>query len=113
MAADSPCFRVHSHCKGGSKVYDVSEYMERHPGGAALLIEAAEAELEADAMFEDAGHSVFTTAITIKGYLIGELTKDCEEDKGEGKGSDDGALEEKTSDTEQLENKLEKASIKD
>jgi len=94
-------------------VYDVSEYMERHPGGAELLIEAAEAELEADAMFEDAGHSSFTTSITIKGYLIGELTKDGDEDKGEAKGDDDGAPEEKTSDTEQLESKLEKASRKD
>lgn len=40
---------------GGAKVYDVSKYLDEHPGGAEILMEFA--GKNADDMFEDIGHS--------------------------------------------------------
>ena len=40
---------------GGQKVYDVTKYLEEHPGGPEIIMEFA--GKEADDMFEDIGHS--------------------------------------------------------
>lgn len=40
---------------GGQKVYDVTSYLEEHPGGPEIIMEFA--GKEADDMFEDIGHS--------------------------------------------------------
>ena len=44
------CFAV-----GGAKVYDVSKYLDEHPGGPEIIMEFA--GKNADEMFEDIGHS--------------------------------------------------------
>ena len=41
---------------GGAKVYDVTKYLDEHPGGDAVLLELA--GKYADDMFEDIGHSM-------------------------------------------------------
>lgn len=57
------------------KVYDVTKFLEEHPGGEEVLLE--QAGKDATESFEDVGHS--TDARTMmKEYLIGELN---EEDK--------------------------------
>ena len=40
---------------GGAKVYDVTKYLDEHPGGDAVLLELAG---KSDDMFEDIGHSM-------------------------------------------------------
>lgn len=56
-------------------VYDVTKFLEEHPGGEEVLLE--QAGKDATENFEDVGHS--TDARTMmKEYLIGEL---IEEDK--------------------------------
>jgi cytochrome b involved in lipid metabolism len=42
-------------CTGGKKVYDVSNYLNDHPGGAQIMLDHG--GKDADAMFEDVGHS--------------------------------------------------------
>jgi len=57
------------------KVYDVTKFLEEHPGGEEVLLE--QAAKDATENFEDVGHS--TDARTMmKDYLIGELN---DEDK--------------------------------
>ena len=55
---------------GGAKVYDVTKYLDEHPGGDAVLLELA--GKYADDMFEDIGHSSEARKI-MKKYLVGEL----------------------------------------
>jgi len=77
-------------------VYDVTEFLEEHPGGEEVLLE--QAGKDATENFEDVGHS--TDARTLmKQYLIGELV---EEDKlhvaaKERKWGDDAGEEETSS----------------
>jgi len=53
-------------------VYDVTEFLEEHPGGEEVLLE--QAGKDATENFEDVGHS--TDARTLmKQYLIGELVE--------------------------------------
>jgi cytochrome b involved in lipid metabolism len=40
---------------GGPKVYDVSKYLNEHPGGPEIMLDFA--GKDADDMFEDIGHS--------------------------------------------------------
>jgi len=57
------------------KVYDVTKFLEEHPGGEEVLLE--QAGKDATESFEDVGHS--TDARTMmKEYLVGELN---DEDK--------------------------------
>lgn len=57
------------------KVYDVTKFLDEHPGGEEVLIEkAGEESTEA---FEDVGHSTDAREM-MKEYLIGEL---IDEDK--------------------------------
>ncbi|KFZ02049.1 hypothetical protein V501_09681 [Pseudogymnoascus sp. VKM F-4519 (FW-2642)] len=60
-----------------NKVYDVTKYIEDHPGGAAILVEVAGAD--ATEAFEEAGHSDDARDI-MAAYCIGEL---AEEDHAE------------------------------
>jgi cytochrome b involved in lipid metabolism len=55
---------------GGQKVYDVTKYLEEHPGGPEIIMEFA--GKEADDMFEDIGHSKEARASQAK-MLIGTL----------------------------------------
>jgi len=57
----------------GNKIYDVTKFMDEHPGGCEVLLEkAGEDRTEA---FEDVGHS--TDARQMKAdYLVGELAED-------------------------------------
>jgi len=72
------------------EVYDVTKFLEEHPGGEEVLLE--QAGKDATEHFEDVGHS--TDARTMmKDYLIGELK---DEDKSNSKESSKkwGAYEE-------------------
>ena len=61
---------------GGAKVYDVTKYLEDHPGGDAVLLELA--GKYADDMFEDIGHSM-NARQALKEFLVGTLDATEEE----------------------------------
>mmetsp|Transcript_15837 Transcript_15837/g.41637 ORF Transcript_15837/g.41637 Transcript_15837/m.41637 type:complete len:206 (-) Transcript_15837:635-1252(-) len=54
----------------GPKVYNVSEYLDDHPGGAEVMLDVA--GKDADTMFEDIGHSKQARK-TLEKFLIGVL----------------------------------------
>ena len=56
--------------KGGPKVYDVTNYLDDHPGGAEVMLDLA--GKDADEFFEDIGHSNDARA-ELKKHLIGVL----------------------------------------
>mmetsp|Transcript_67657 Transcript_67657/g.126639 ORF Transcript_67657/g.126639 Transcript_67657/m.126639 type:complete len:136 (-) Transcript_67657:223-630(-) len=62
---------------GGPKVYDISKYLDDHPGGKEVMMDLA--GKNADEMFEDIGHSNEARKI-MKTMEIGEL-KLSEEEK--------------------------------
>mmetsp|Transcript_25372 Transcript_25372/g.59781 ORF Transcript_25372/g.59781 Transcript_25372/m.59781 type:complete len:136 (-) Transcript_25372:1680-2087(-) len=53
---------------GGPKVYDVTRYLDDHPGGSEVLLDVA--GQNADEFFEDIGHSTEARKELAK-YLIG------------------------------------------
>jgi len=55
---------------GGPKVYDITKYLDDHPGGAEVLLDVA--GQDADEFFEDIGHSADARKELGK-YLIGTL----------------------------------------
>ena len=61
---------------GGPKVYDVTKYLDEHPGGDAVLLELA--GKYADDMFEDIGHSM-NARQQLKEFLVGTLDATEEE----------------------------------
>ena len=62
---------------GGPKVYDVSTYLDDHPGGAEVMLDVG--GQDADEFFEDIGHSNDAREELTK-HLIGTL-KLTEEEK--------------------------------
>eukprot|EP00560_Eucampia_antarctica_P008877 CAMPEP_0197822952 /NCGR_PEP_ID=MMETSP1437-20131217/273_1 /TAXON_ID=49252 ORGANISM="Eucampia antarctica, Strain CCMP1452" /NCGR_SAMPLE_ID=MMETSP1437 /ASSEMBLY_ACC=CAM_ASM_001096 /LENGTH=134 /DNA_ID=CAMNT_0043421859 /DNA_START=110 /DNA_END=517 /DNA_ORIENTATION=+ len=58
---------------GGPKVYDITKYLDDHPGGAEVLLDLA--GQDADEFFEDIGHSS-DARDELKRYLIGALKID-------------------------------------
>merc|ERR1712004_957614 len=69
----------HTEAKGESKsvwtvihdkVYDVTKFLDEHPGGEEIMIENA--GLDATEAFEDVGHSTDAREMLAE-YLIGEL----------------------------------------
>jgi cytochrome b involved in lipid metabolism len=58
---------------GGPKVYDVTKYLDDHPGGAEVMLDVA--GQDADEFFEDIGHSKDARA-ELKQYLIGDFKMD-------------------------------------
>mmetsp|Transcript_14826 Transcript_14826/g.32352 ORF Transcript_14826/g.32352 Transcript_14826/m.32352 type:complete len:133 (+) Transcript_14826:39-437(+) len=63
---------------GGQKVYDVTSYLEEHPGGPEIIMEFA--GKEADDMFEDIGHSKEARQAQKK-LLIGSVKASGNKDK--------------------------------
>lgn len=63
---------------GGPKVYDVTKYLDDHPGGAEVLLDVS--GQDADEFFEDIGHSKDARDELSK-HLIGTLYLDPEEIK--------------------------------
>lgn len=61
---------------GGPKVYDVTKYLDDHPGGAEVMLEVA--GKYADDMFEDIGHSNEARK-ELKNYIVGPLVATEEE----------------------------------
>lgn len=57
-------------CIYKNEVYDITTYINEHPGGADLLLEAAGGDLTT--MFDDQGHSD-NALIIMKKFKIGEL----------------------------------------
>ena len=55
---------------GGQKVYDVTKYLDEHPGGPEIIMEFA--GKEADDMFEDVGHSNEAKRI-LKDFIVGTI----------------------------------------
>ncbi len=63
---------------GGAKVYDVTKYLNDHPGGPEIILEFA--GKNADEMFEDIGHSNEARS-KMKEFLVGTLkvkTESCD-----------------------------------
>lgn len=54
------------------KVYDVTKFLNEHPGGEEVLMENA--GQNATAAFEDVGHSSDAREM-LKGYLVGDLAE--------------------------------------
>jgi len=52
------------------KIYDVTKYLEDHPGGADVLLEATGKDAKEE--FDDAGHSKSAIEL-MQDYFIGEL----------------------------------------
>ena len=59
---------------GGPKVYDVTKYLDDHPGGAEVMLDVA--GQNADEFFEDIGHSKEARE-ELKKYLIGNYKLDA------------------------------------
>lgn len=71
------CFlRIFCDDTGGPKVYDVTSYLDDHPGGAEVLMDCAGAD--ADEFFEDIGHSS-DARNELKKLLVGTLKLTAEE----------------------------------
>mmetsp|Transcript_6285 Transcript_6285/g.16378 ORF Transcript_6285/g.16378 Transcript_6285/m.16378 type:complete len:153 (+) Transcript_6285:115-573(+) len=65
------CWLILGNAKtGGPKVYDVSTYLNTHPGGAYVILQVA--GTYADAVFEDFGHSTEAYEL-LADYLVGPL----------------------------------------
>eukprot|EP00598_Pedospumella_elongata_P004093 CAMPEP_0184967674 /NCGR_PEP_ID=MMETSP1098-20130426/957_1 /TAXON_ID=89044 /ORGANISM="Spumella elongata, Strain CCAP 955/1" /LENGTH=130 /DNA_ID=CAMNT_0027489157 /DNA_START=85 /DNA_END=477 /DNA_ORIENTATION=- len=64
---------VGNESSGGKKVYDVTKYLNDHPGGPEIILDLA--GKDADEMFEDIGHSSEARS-KMKEYLIGTLKED-------------------------------------
>jgi cytochrome b5 len=58
---------------GGPKVYDVTKYLDDHPGGAEVMLDVA--GQDADEFFEDIGHSNDARE-ELKKYYIGDYKID-------------------------------------
>lgn len=58
---------------GGPKVYDVTKYLDDHPGGAEVMLDVA--GQDADEFFEDIGHSADARE-ELKRHFIGDLFMD-------------------------------------
>ena len=73
------------------KVYDVSKYLDDHPGGEEVLFDRAGKDATED--FEDVGHSNQARA-TLKKYEIGELppSEQIAASTGGGGGGGGGAM---------------------
>ncbi|VDO19231.1 unnamed protein product [Heligmosomoides polygyrus] len=54
----------------GNKVYDVTKFLDEHPGGCEVLLEVA--GRDATESFEDVGHSTDAREMR-KNYLVGEI----------------------------------------
>jgi len=68
------CWVVIGNTKtGGPKVYNITKYLDNHPGGAEVLLDVA--GKDADEFFEDIGHSKDARA-ELKKHLIGTLKLD-------------------------------------
>lgn len=61
---DSVWFVIHN------KVYDVTKFMDEHPGGEEVMLE--QAGKDASEMFDDVSHSADAKDL-MKNYLVGEL----------------------------------------
>lgn len=68
------CWLVIGNAKtGGPKVYDITNYLDDHPGGAEVLLDVS--GQDADEFFEDIGHSKDARDELAK-HLIGVLKMD-------------------------------------
>ena len=65
--------QTHTHT-GGPKVYDVTKYLDDHPGGAEVMLDVA--GQNADEFFEDIGHSKEARE-ELKKYCIGDFKVDA------------------------------------
>jgi cytochrome b involved in lipid metabolism len=54
------------------KVYDVSRWMDEHPGGPEVLLQ--EAGKDATNAFADIGHSLYAEEL-LKNYYLGDLAR--------------------------------------
>lgn len=76
MISLAPCGSSHTHTHtttGGPKVYDVTKYLDDHPGGAEVMLDVAGSD--ADEFFEDIGHSKEARG-ELKKYYIGDFKID-------------------------------------
>jgi len=75
-----------------NNIYDVTEFLNEHPGGEEVLLEVA--GKEATEMFEDVGHSTDAREL-MKKYKIGELVESERKQVPERKEPDWGSQDKK------------------
>ena len=74
---EEDCYIIIGNTKnGGPKVYNVTPYLDDHPGGSEVILELA--GKYADDMFEDIGHSQ-EARTQLKEFLVGPLEATEEE----------------------------------
>mmetsp|Transcript_14905 Transcript_14905/g.17952 ORF Transcript_14905/g.17952 Transcript_14905/m.17952 type:complete len:137 (-) Transcript_14905:257-667(-) len=74
---ESDCWLVIGNMtNGGPKVYDITKYLDDHPGGAEVMLDVA--GQDADEFFEDIGHSN-DARDELKKHYIGEFKMSEEE----------------------------------
>ncbi|KAL7573398.1 hypothetical protein ACA910_006504 [Epithemia clementina (nom. ined.)] len=71
--AESCWLIIGNATNGGPKVYDVTKYLDDHPGGAEVMLDVA--GQDADEFFEDIGHSK-EARHELKRHLIGNFKLD-------------------------------------
>mmetsp|Transcript_876 Transcript_876/g.2056 ORF Transcript_876/g.2056 Transcript_876/m.2056 type:complete len:130 (+) Transcript_876:24-413(+) len=64
---------IGNESNGGPKVYDVTKYLDDHPGGPEIILDLA--GKDADEMFEDIGHSN-EARTKMKEFIVGNLKVD-------------------------------------
>jgi len=69
-----------------NKVYDVTNFLEEHPGGVEVLLENA--GLESTYAFEDVGHSLDARDLLAQ-YYVGDVHEDDATEKGATPDDDD------------------------
>jgi cytochrome b involved in lipid metabolism len=71
---EQDCYLVIGNANnGGPKVYDITKYLNDHPGGPEIMMEFA--GKDADEMFEDIGHSNEARS-KMNEYIVGTLKED-------------------------------------
>jgi cytochrome b involved in lipid metabolism len=83
--------RFYFYLSGGAKVYDITKYLDDHPGGAEVMLDVA--GQNGDEFFEDIGHSK-EARNELKKYLLGsykideatlaKMKEDAEKKKSQG-----------------------------
>ncbi|CAJ0961252.1 unnamed protein product, partial [Mesorhabditis belari] len=87
----------------GNKVYDVTKFLDEHPGGCEVLLE--QAGHDATETFEDVGHSSDARQMK-EDYLVGDLVEEDHQKYSYDRKATSNASKTEKTDTQPLQDKL-------